>query len=402
MKYQDATGGDQPETKVRSEDGNGHPAIIQQRGDPVGNASFFDLLCQLDRNTNGPERERCEPKGRMRHGKGDVHIPHSLWCEMQNHATRQLLESPAHRHRATLQAGVAGAASELVSTDLLASEFVRPLREDTNMPGGIRTLGGLVGDIAIARQSGTSTVMWFNTETEQVTMGAPSTELLSMTPHENGAMVPFSRQLEKQSTPAIQSLIIEDLQAVLERSILRAVLIGPGTGGKPAGIASYNERTSSTAGLSMKRASPNGTAIDFAVLQELRWAPRNLNAAGTVNFCLPTKLAERLSQTKYDASFTVPNYLMGEDSMVIGQPTTITNLLPHDMTKGTATNGTCEFIVGDFSEVIVGRWGGVDLLVDRYSKAEERTTRVFAYSDMDVLIRHPEAFALVTDALQTA
>ena len=401
MKCQDATGGDQPETKVRS-DGNGHPAIIGQRGDPVGNASFYDLLCQLDRNVNGPERERCEPKGRMRHGKGDVHIPHSLWCEMQNHATRQLLESPAHRHRATLQAGVAGAASELVSTDLLASEFVRPLREDTNMPGGIRTLGGLVGDIAIARQSGTSTVMWFNTETEQVTMGAPSTELLSMTPHENGAMVPFSRQLEKQSTPAIQSLIIEDLQAVMERNILRSILIGPGTGGKPKGIAAYDERTSSTAGLSMKRASANGTAVDFALLQELRWSPRHLNAAGTVNFCLPSKLAERLSQTKYDASFTVPNYLMGEDSMVIGQPTNVTNLLPQNMTKGSSTRGTCEFIVGDFSEVIVGRWGGVDLLVDRYTKAEERTTRVFAYSDMDVLIRHPEAFALVTDALQTA
>ena len=370
--------------------------------DPVGNASFYDLLVQLDRNVNGPERERCEPKGRMRHGKGDIHVPHKLWCEMQNHATRQLLESPAHRHRATLQAGVEGAASELISTDLLASEFIRPLREDVNMPGGIRTLGGLVGDIAIARQSGTSTVMWFNTETEQVTMGAPSTELLSMTPHENGAMVPFSRQLEKQSTPAIQSLIIEDLQAVLERNILQAILIAPGTGGKPAGIASYNERTSSTAGLSMKRASANGTAVDFALLQELRWSPRHLNAAGTVNFCLPTKLAERLSQTKYDASFTVPNYLMGMDGRVIGQPTNVTNLLPYDMTKGSSTRGTSEFIVGDFSEVIVGRWGGVDLLVDRYTKAEERTTRVFAYSDMDVLIRHPEAFAIVTDALQTA
>ena len=401
MKYQDATGGDQPETKVRS-DGNGHPAIIQQRGDPVGNASFYDLLCQLDRNVNGPERERCEPKGRMRHGKGDVHVPHKLWCEMQDYATRQLAESPAHRQRATLQAGTVGAAKELVSTDLLASEFIRPLREDVNMPGGIRTLGGLVGDIAIARQSGSSTVHWFGTETSGVTESNLSTELLAMTPHENGAMVPFSRQLEKQSTPAIQSLIIEDLQAVLERNILRSILVGPGTGGQPAGIASYDERTSSTAGLSMKRASANGTAVDFALLQELRWSPRHLNAAGTVNFCLPTKLAERLSQTVQSANFTVPNYLMGEDSMVLGQPTTITNLLPFDMTKGSSTRGTAEFIAGDFSEVIVGRWGGVDLLVDRYTKAEERTTRVFAYSDMDVLIRHPEAFALVTDALQTA
>ena len=56
-------------------------------------------------------------------------------------------------------------------------------------------------------------------------------------------------------------------------------------------------------------------------------------------------------------------------------------------------------ILGDFAQMIVGIWGGgVDILVDPYTDADRGRVRITAFVDMDIALRHPEAFCKATGA----
>ena len=76
-------------------------------------------------------------------------------------------------------------------------------------------------------------------------------------------------------------------------------------------------------------------------------------------------------------------------------------LIASGVTKGSATNGTTKLYAGVWSQLIVARWSGVDVLVNPYSGDTTRTVRVTAYQDVDIAVRHPQAFGVVQDAVHT-
>ena len=51
---------------------------------------------------------------------------------------------------------------------------------------------------------------------------------------------------------------------------------------------------------------------------------------------------------------------------------------------------------GDWSQLILAFWSGVDLTVDPYSLSTKGALRLVAFQDCDVLVRHPQAFAIGT------
>ena len=51
---------------------------------------------------------------------------------------------------------------------------------------------------------------------------------------------------------------------------------------------------------------------------------------------------------------------------------------------------------GDFSQVMLGLWGGIDILRDPYTSAANKTVRFFAYQFADVAVRIPGAFSVAT------
>lgn len=52
---------------------------------------------------------------------------------------------------------------------------------------------------------------------------------------------------------------------------------------------------------------------------------------------------------------------------------------------------------GDFSQLIIGQWSGLDLLVDPYSLSSGGGVRVVALQDVDLALRYADAFALGND-----
>jgi len=54
---------------------------------------------------------------------------------------------------------------------------------------------------------------------------------------------------------------------------------------------------------------------------------------------------------------------------------------------------------GNFDDLIIALWSGMDILVDPYSGSTAGTVRVVAFQDIDIVIRHPESFSAMLDAL---
>jgi len=64
--------------------------------------------------------------------------------------------------------------------------------------------------------------------------------------------------------------------------------------------------------------------------------------------------------------------------------------------KGTGTN-LKGAIFGNWADLIVAQWGGIDLLVDPYSFSSSGNVRIAAFADLDFGVRHAESFVVSTD-----
>lgn len=52
---------------------------------------------------------------------------------------------------------------------------------------------------------------------------------------------------------------------------------------------------------------------------------------------------------------------------------------------------------GNFADLIIGFWGGLEVLVDPYTNSLSGTVRIVAHQSVDVAVRHPVSFAFCND-----
>ena len=76
----------------------------------------------------------------------------------------------------------------------------------------------------------------------------------------------------------------------------------------------------------------------------------------------------------------------------------VSNNVPSDLTKGTGSN-LSSIIFGNFSDLLLGMWGDLEVLTDPYSNFQSGTVAVRALQAVDIAVRHPESFAAMQDAI---
>jgi len=62
-----------------------------------------------------------------------------------------------------------------------------------------------------------------------------------------------------------------------------------------------------------------------------------------------------------------------------------------------ATAGNVYF--GNFADLLIGMWGGLDLTVDPYTASTSGTVRIVALQSVDVAVRHAVSFAYNNDGV---
>ncbi|MBQ1463042.1 MAG: hypothetical protein IIZ24_02545, partial [Candidatus Methanomethylophilus sp.] len=80
----------------------------------------------------------------------------------------------------------------------------------------------------------------------------------------------------------------------------------------------------------------------------------------------------------------------------------MSNLVPSNLTKGSgssAVSNLSAMIFGNWEDLYVGHWGGIDIVVDPYSLAEYGDIRLVLNAYNDVLVAEPASFAAIKDII---
>lgn len=284
---------------------------------------------------------------------------------------------PYEIQKRDMTAGTANAGGVLVATDNLASSFIELLRNRSVVAQlGATILSGLQGNVTIPKQTAGGTAYWLSTEATAITESQQTLGQLSMTPKNVGAYTEISRQLMQQSSPAADMIVMNDLSKVLGLAIDLAALEGSGASGQPTGI-------SNTASIG----AVTGTSLAYAGVLEFQTDVAGANAlAGNCAYVTTPTVAAVLAARQRFSSTDTP---LWQGNVLDG---TVSGFRAMSTNQITAAS----MIFGDFSQVIIGEWGQLELALNPYANFTAAISGVRAIQTVDVGVRYAGAFSRAT------
>ena len=286
-----------------------------------------------------------------------------------------MVPSDVLRGQRDLVVGTSTAGGNLVSTDLRTGDFIDLLRNRLALANvGATVLNGLQGNVSIPRQTSAASAFWVG-EGGNPTESQQAFDQISMTPKTIGAFVDYSRKLLLQGSIDVESMIRMDLAKVLSLEIDRVGIYGTGSTNQPLGLTN-------TTGLGSQTITGTGTFAQY-VEMETKVAVANADVA-SMYYIINATSRGALKTTEKSAGGTVGNFAIMDDTLN-GYPVVVSNQL-----------GTNDCLFGDFSQMILGLWSGLDLKVDDITGATAGTVRVIALQDLDFAVKQPGAFVFGT------
>lgn len=260
---------------------------------------------------------------------------------------------------------------------------------------GATTITGLQGDVAFPKQTAGGTAYWVaenNAPTEsQQTIGQ-----VLMQPKTLGAYTEYSRKLLLQSSVDVENFVRADLSAIIAREVDRAGLHGLGSSNQPTGVAA-------TSGIGSVAGGTNGLAPTWVHITQLEREVAIDNADdGKLAYITNPKVRYKLKNTYRNATYgEVPIWADSKEQPLNGYPTKVSTQVSSTLTKGSSSGVASAIFFGNWAELLLGFWSGIDILLDPYSLSTTGGTRIVALQDVDVAVRHAESFAAMLDALTT-
>lgn len=268
-------------------------------------------------------------------------------------------------------------AGDLVGTVHRPDLYIAPLRNRLLARQlGVRVLSGLQGNISIPKYGTGLSVGWV-AENQAVPESNFAPDSITLTPKHAGGVTELSRQLIMQASPDVEQLVRDDFAFLIAQAIDSAMIVGGGPN-EPVGVLN-------TTGVQTASLSPVTWGKILAMKEQA--AIVNANAA---NWVLSTTAATAFAGTEKSAGTGI--YLAGDDGRIAGLPSYSSNQVPDTTSGGTA-------ILGDWSQVMLGIWSELDILVNPYEGTAYRRGGVLvrAMATVDVGVRHPEAFVVADD-----
>lgn len=262
----------------------------------------------------------------------------------------------------------------LVATDFLASSFIDLLRPRTTIMRLARTMGGLVGNVDIPKQTGGATAYWIG-EGEDAKETTPTIGQLGLSPKTVAAYTDITRRLLMQSTPDAEAIVRGDLVAAIAQAIDYAGYYGSGSDNQPLGLANY------TGINAVPFAGTNPTYAELVQMEtEIAADDADVN-----------NMAYVLNARGRGAAKTTPKFANGTDAGVIWEPGNTLNGYRAEVTNQIKAG---DVFFGNFADLVVGMWGGLDMTVDPYSLSKSGGLRIVVFQDVDFAVRRVESFTL--------
>lgn len=290
---------------------------------------------------------------RMGIARDGIHVPHDVL-------------------RRDLTASSATAAGDLIFTDARPGSFIELLRNRLALTTlGVQTLTGLTGPVAIPKQTGAATAYWV-AEKGTLTESNPTVGQINMTPKTCGAYTEFSRRLLIQSSMDVETMVRNELTAILALEIDRVALYGTGSSSQPLGLKNVT-------GINTKDFSANQPTYPELVELETLIAADNADI-GAMAYLTNATIYGGMKTTE-KASGTA-QFVLEPGGTVGGYPIVRSNQVESN-----------DVWFGVWSQMIMGMFGSLTIQVNPYALDTSGGVRVTAFQDVDIAVRYPEAFA---------
>lgn len=295
---------------------------------------------------------------------------------------------PPPEKRALLYSGGSGSGAGTVFEQELPDAI--PALRDAIIAGllGARILPGLSGAPVSISKITTGKTAAYIAEDSAGTPSDAATDKVQMTGKHAIALTSVSRSLLTQASPAAMQLVNDDVMASVFGAIDRTALVGGGAN-EPSGV--WDQLT------------PTALTLDWASVLEVQEAVQIANVPGArLGWAQHPSAARVLRSTPKlqigsPVQTTVGDFIQESARVLADYPVFQSTAIP---TSGSPPS-TAGLIYGDWSQLVIGIWESVNLLVNPYSEAEFRRGNVAirAIATTDCALRYSEAFQARTVAI---
>ncbi len=260
---------------------------------------------------------------------------------------------------------------------------------------GVQQLSGLVGNLDMPTASTVPSAGW-NTENGSATEKSPTFSKITFSPKRLAAYIQVSNQLMLQSSNSIDAYVRNWLLNAMAQSLESAAIKGGGSNEPTGIIANSNVNVTFAGGATSNSTNANGIAPVWADVINLMKAIENSNGT-MINYLTNPKVKAALQTIPRQSSGVEGNFIWPAGANELnGYGAATTTLVPSNLSKGSSSTLSA-LIAGDFSQMMVANWGGLELTVDPYSGATAGLTNVVLNAYMDVNLLQPTAFAVCKD-----
>jgi len=259
----------------------------------------------------------------------------------------------------------------LVGQDFRPESFIDVLRNASAVMPLATNLNGLSGDVKIPKKTSAASAAFISAEggasgESEMVIGS-----VTMSPKTVGVHTDVTRQLMLQSSLDVENLIRDDLAKSMAIAIDDGALEGSGSSGNPRGITN-------TSGINTVSLS-SAAAPTFAEMVSIETSVAVDNAlVGDLAYIINPANFGTLKTTAKDSG---SGLFVAENGQVNGYPVVVSNQI-------TANN----YVFGNFNDLLIGFFGGLDITVDPYSNSTSGTVRIVALQSVDVAVRHAVSF----------
>jgi HK97 family phage major capsid protein len=267
----------------------------------------------------------------------------------------------------------------LVPQNYRPGDFIDALRNASSvMQAGATMLTGLSGTVKIPKKSAMASAGWF-TEGSAASESEMTIGSVTMSPKTAGAYTDISRNMMMGANPSVEALVRQDLADAIGLAIDLGALAGSGSSGQPTGIKNTSGINNPTDFAAANPTWAEVVAMETAVAED--------NALrGNLAYILPAGMYGALKTTSKATNQAI--FVVDSDGTINGYRAIVSN----QVTAG-------DLYFGNFADLLIGMFGGLDILVDPYTGGTAGTVRVIAMQSVDVAVRNAVSFAFNNDGV---
>ena len=250
--------------------------------------------------------------------------------------------------------------------------IIGKLRDESVLAkAGATIMSGLIGDISIPVYAGT-TAAW-KTEVSTAVDGAGAFSEVSLAPFRITAFVDISKNFLLQDSASAEGLLYDDMSNSTLELLEQTILDASGTSSsRPAGM--FNGVSFTTSGAT--------TFANFVALETAVGANNALK--GNPAYIVNSTTMGDLKTTSKDSGSGI---FITDGVTANGRPIYASNAMP------TISGVAQGCIFGNFSDLLIGQWGGIDVTVDPYTQAATGQVRLVVNSYWGWVKRRTNSFS---------